>query len=128
MLDANSVVASHHPRPWRKQLNIIAAYLYFYNPLRLAKALVRPESRLYGVDAIMQVIGMWGLTQTIRRTLGWAWRLKRGPIERCTAAPGTRLTIRSVSGGPPDHLPPTAASTDPAMREPSQLNAKRTVF
>jgi hypothetical protein len=60
MLDANYVVASTHPRPWKKQLNIMAVYLYFYNPVRFLKALVRPRSKLYLADAGMQLIGMWG--------------------------------------------------------------------
>src|SRR5678815_2121557 len=50
MLDGNYVVASVHPQPWRKQLNIMAAYLYFYNPARFLWALVRPKSNLYLAD------------------------------------------------------------------------------
>ena len=99
MLDGNYVVASQHPRPWRKQLNIMAAYLYFYNPLRFLAALVRPKSKLYLADAGMQLIGMWGLSQTIRRTIGWAWRLARGPIERKTQVPGPQLPVRTLVEG-----------------------------
>ena len=33
--DGNYVVASKHPRPWLKQLSILLAYAYFFNPLRL---------------------------------------------------------------------------------------------
>ena len=51
MFDGNYVIASNHPQPWRKQFNILAAYLYFYNPLRLLIALVRPKGRLYLTDA-----------------------------------------------------------------------------
>jgi radical SAM superfamily enzyme YgiQ (UPF0313 family) len=97
MLDANYVVASTHPQPWRKQLNIMAAYLYFYNPLRFAKALVRPRSKLYLADAIMQVKGMTGLARTIRHTIGWTFRLWRGGIERCTAVPASRIPIRKLN-------------------------------
>ncbi|MHC4067530.1 MAG: B12-binding domain-containing radical SAM protein, partial [Planctomycetota bacterium] len=80
MLDGNHVVASGHEQPWRKQLNILAAYICFYNPLQFLVVLVRPKSRLYFAETCMQLIGMWGLTQTIRRTLGWAVRLMRGNI------------------------------------------------
>jgi hypothetical protein len=77
----------------------MAAYAYFYNPLRFLVALVRPKSKLYLADAGMQVIGMWGLSQTIRRTLGWAWRLVRGPIERKTQVPGPQLPVRTLAEG-----------------------------
>ncbi|MCP4593387.1 MAG: radical SAM protein [bacterium] len=106
MLDANYVVASEHKQPWKKQLNILAAYLYFYNPLRLAVALVWPNSRLYLADAGMQVIGMWGLVQTFRRTLGWAMRLMRGPIKRATKVPASRIPMRSADGEVSSHALP----------------------
>ena len=35
IVDGNYVVASKHPRPWLKQLNLLAGYTYFFNPLRL---------------------------------------------------------------------------------------------
>lgn len=121
MLDANYVVASTHPRPWKKQLNIMAVYLYFYNPLRFLKALVKPRSKLYLADAGMQLIGMWGLTQTIRRTLGWAVNLMRGPIRRCSQVPASRIPMRSVGGQKACHdLPqvtvPLTISADVASR------------
>ncbi|MEK6675449.1 MAG: radical SAM protein [Planctomycetota bacterium] len=100
MLDGNFVVASNHKQPWRKQLNMIAAYLYFYNPLRLMFAVVRPKSRLYLADASVQVIGMCGLVQTIRRTSGWLLRLMRGKIVKLQATPGSSIPFRSVGGIP----------------------------
>jgi radical SAM superfamily enzyme YgiQ (UPF0313 family) len=107
MLDGNYVVASGHPQPWRKQLNILAAYLYFYNPVRLLIALVRPKSRLYLADALAQLLGMWGLTQTIRRTLGWAVHLLRGDIRRRTRVPASPIPTRRVAGTGAG-LPPSA--------------------
>jgi radical SAM superfamily enzyme YgiQ (UPF0313 family) len=104
MLDANYVIASQHKQPWRKQLNILAAYLYFYNPLRFLVALVRPKSRLYLLDAIVQVAGMLGLTLTIRRTFGWAIRLMRGNIQRKTRAPASPIPIRRVGERTADRL------------------------
>jgi radical SAM superfamily enzyme YgiQ (UPF0313 family) len=98
MLDGNYVVASGDSKPWRKQLNILAAYLYFYNPLRFLIALVRPKSKVYFLDAVAQLIGMWGLTRTVRRTLGWALRLRRGNIKRHTKAPASQIPMRSVQG------------------------------
>ena len=107
MLDGNYVVASEHPKPWRKQFNIMAAYLYFYNPLRFLLALVRPKGKLYLTDAGMQVLGMWGLIQTIRRTFGWALRLMRGPIRRKSRIPASVIPMRSADGGPASHALPT---------------------
>jgi radical SAM superfamily enzyme YgiQ (UPF0313 family) len=106
MLDANYVIASRHPRPWRKQFNLMLAYSYFYNPVRFLKALVRPKSRLYLADAGMQVIGMLGLARTIRRTLGWALRLRWGKIVRQTKPPASRLPMRSVTGAAASHALP----------------------
>ena len=109
MLDGNYVVASRHPRPWKKQLNIMAAYLYFYNPLRFLVALVRPKSRLYLADAVMQLIGMWGLTRTVRRTFGWALRLMAGNIRRRHRVPFGRIPMRGPYGLPAAHALPGAA-------------------
>ncbi len=106
MMDANYVVASEHKQPWKKQLNIMAAYLYFYNPLRFLLALVRPKSKLYLADALMQLAGMCGLMQTIRRTLGWAIRLMRGNIRRKTAVPASRIPMRSADGALASHALP----------------------
>jgi radical SAM superfamily enzyme YgiQ (UPF0313 family) len=112
MFDGNYVIASNHPQPWRKQFNILAAYLYFYNPLRLLIALVRPKSRLYLTDAGMQVLGMWGLMQTVRRTIGWAWRLMGGHIVRSTRAPASRMPMRSPSGQAASHDLPGSLKPD----------------
>jgi radical SAM superfamily enzyme YgiQ (UPF0313 family) len=107
MFDGNYVVASQHPQPWRKQLNMLAAYLYFYSPLRLPIALFRTVRPAGSVAAIViQLMGMWGLVQTIRRTLGWALRLMRGKIKRHTRAPTSRIPMRSADGGPASHAPP----------------------
>ena len=46
LVHGNYVVASKHPRPWLKQLNLLAGYTYFFNPLRLVFALVRSKSAI----------------------------------------------------------------------------------
>jgi radical SAM superfamily enzyme YgiQ (UPF0313 family) len=121
MLGGNYVVASNHPKPWIKQLNIYAGYLYFYNPLRWAWALVKPKSKLYLVDAIAQTIGMLGLWQTIRHTLGWTFRLRFGKIKRMTAPPTARIPMRSPRGEAADHALPVVQvgtwSPEPAAAE-----------
>ncbi|MHC4972269.1 MAG: B12-binding domain-containing radical SAM protein [Planctomycetota bacterium] len=103
MLDANYVVASEEPRPWRKQINLLIAYVFFYNPLRFLKAIVFPKSRLYLADVLCQGLGMYGLLHTIRRTVPWIWHLRRGPIVRCTKPPVSRVPIRSPDGRRASH-------------------------
>lgn len=51
IFDGNYVVASQHPRPWIKQLNILAGYTYFFNPLRMMGALIWSHSGLSLVHA-----------------------------------------------------------------------------
>lgn len=136
--DGNYVVASKHPRPWVKQLNLLAGYTYFFNPIRALYALLFPQShipladaetrpaeevarystfkrlrrkvylkfRAHITDAGIQLLGMMGLIQTYRRTLGWAWKLFRGDIEHSTAAPVSRLPMRAPDGGPASHALP----------------------
>jgi radical SAM superfamily enzyme YgiQ (UPF0313 family) len=111
MYDGNYVVASAHARPWRKQLNLLAGYCYFYNPVWLLTNLWRRKTRVGMKPAYMQMVGMVGLTQSIRRTFGWALRLAFGKIERLTVPPQTAVPMRSVvvaSGsecGVPAHAP-----------------------
>lgn len=49
--DGGYVVASKHPRPWLKQLNLLLGYTYFFNPMRFLIALVWSKSRLRLADA-----------------------------------------------------------------------------
>ncbi len=128
--DGNYVIASRAAKPWRKQFNIIVAYLYFYNPLNFLIALfssksniplatapgatdrggpVRRTLRKFGVhfaDAGMQLFGMWGLSHTIRRTFGWALRLMRGRVKRHTSVPASRIPMRGVDSPHASHAMP----------------------
>jgi hypothetical protein len=124
MLDANYVVASDRPQPWQKQLNIMAAYVYFYNPLRFAWAIIRPKTRLYFADAIMQAIGMWGTAHTIRRTLGWAVKLMRGGIVRRREVPGNSVPMRSPDGQHASHSLVEARPTVVQMPVPLTIQAR----
>ncbi len=51
IVDGNYVVASEHPRPWRKQLNLLLGYTYFFNPLRALLAVFFSKSRVPFADA-----------------------------------------------------------------------------
>jgi radical SAM superfamily enzyme YgiQ (UPF0313 family) len=103
MYDGNYVVASNHRRPWLKQLNLLVGYMSFYNPLRLTIILLRKKTKVSHKAAGMQVVGMLGLSQSIRRTSGWAVRLMTGRIDRLTRPPASRIPIHSVEGGPACH-------------------------
>ena len=142
IVDGNYVVASRAAKPWQKQINILTAYIYFYNPLRFLIALVRPKSKLplvnvvvdvnvktrrsklsrriwrksrgYLGDAAVQVFGMWGLIHTIRRTFVWALHLMRGNIKRHTQVPASRIPMRSTDAdnNPPSHALPSGRASE----------------
>src|SRR5262249_18526499 len=94
MYDGNYVVASGHKRPWQKQLNLMMGYMYFYNPVWLAARLLGKKTKVSTKAAGMQVIGMMGVTQTVRRTIGWAFRLKFGKIDRLPGPPQSKVPMR----------------------------------
>jgi radical SAM superfamily enzyme YgiQ (UPF0313 family) len=106
MHDGNYVIASRHARPWRKQFNLLLAYLYFYNPIWAATNLWRRKTKVGMKPFYMQLVGMFGLTQSIRRTFGWALRLMFSKIERHTQPPQSVVAVRSaISPEPAPHAP-----------------------
>ena len=147
IVGGNHVVASRHPRPWGRQLNLLAAYVYFYNPLRLLVALVHPKTRIpmadaetragrdgrprrstlvrrarrkLGVavgDAVMQLFGMWGLSRTARNVLRWYYHLRRGPIVRHTGPPISAIPMRDPAGHTASHALP-GTPTRPGVGPP----------
>lgn len=118
MMEGVHVCASLHPQPWRKQLNILLAYVWFYNPPRLFWSL-RPGNRLGGIDAGMQAIGMWGLLKTVRRVAGWTIRLMLGHIRRRLSPPQSTLPMRAPNGTPAAHaLPGTPMAGQKGVRYP----------
>jgi radical SAM superfamily enzyme YgiQ (UPF0313 family) len=111
MYDGNYVVASSIKRPWRKQLNLLLAYLYFYNVLWFANAVLRRKTKVGMKPAWMQLIGMLGVVHNIHRTAGWALRMMFCKIERLKHAPTSPIPMRSVDGAAASHAPcdtPTA--------------------
>jgi hypothetical protein len=105
MYDGNYVIASKHARPWKKQLNLLAGYLYFYNPIWLAAAIWNRKTRVGLKPVWMQIIGMLGLVQTIRRTFTWSLRLMFGKIERLSHPPASAIPIRSLDELTARHTP-----------------------
>lgn len=127
MLGGNYVVASHHPQPWKKQFNILAAYVYFYNPLRFCWSLVRPKSKLYLADAVEQALGMYGLMLTIRKTFGWAMRLLFGKIQRTSAPPASTIPLRGVNGRFAEHALPELVETHSSTQTIGALGKSETI-
>ena len=140
MIDGNHVVASGHPRPWIKQISLLIAYLYFFNPIRFLMALFHPVTRVelnhrwpgdkplrlrklilekvraHLTDSAMQIYGMYGLLHTIRRIFPWALRLMRGKIQRRRNVPASAIPMRSVGGGPAPHAVPGTPVPSPKLR------------
>jgi radical SAM superfamily enzyme YgiQ (UPF0313 family) len=114
MYDGNYVVASAHPRPWQKQLNLLLGYLYFYNPVWFLAILLRKKTKVSEKAAAMQIVGMMGVTQTIRRTFSWAVRLMFGQVERLKTAPGSPLPMRGVASDIASHA--ACGPTQPAPK------------
>ncbi|MBM4089332.1 MAG: radical SAM protein [Planctomycetes bacterium] len=70
IVDGNYVVASRHPRPWLKQLNLLAGYTYFFNPLRFVGSLVRSHSSIPGSDRETrppEEVALYSRWQRVRR-------------------------------------------------------------
>jgi len=97
--DGNHVVASKHPRPWQQQLNVLRAYAAFYNPLNTLRVLCRRQRTLRSKRLKFQLIGQIGLLLTIPKLIAWAWRLKRGPIERYPGLLPARIPMIDAASG-----------------------------
>jgi radical SAM superfamily enzyme YgiQ (UPF0313 family) len=103
MYDGNYIIASSHARPWKKQLNLLAGYLSFYNPWWLAAAVWRRKTRVGFKPAGMQVVGMLGLAHSIYRTSGWALRLRFARIQRLSSPPKNPIPMHGIDGAPASH-------------------------
>ena len=98
--DGNHVVASGHPRPWRRQLNILRGYSAFYNPINTLRALLDPRRDPPRAKRLLfQLIGQIGLVLTVPKLLTWAWRLKRGPIEPYPGLQPARIPMVDAASG-----------------------------
>jgi radical SAM superfamily enzyme YgiQ (UPF0313 family) len=115
LTDGNYVVASKLDRPWRKQFNILLAYLWFYNPIRMLWLACKVKNRLWGMDVGMQVFGSLGVLQNIRRTFFWGIRLMVGKITRRLKPLSNRIKMRAPDGGRAAHdLAQAVADADAA--------------
>jgi len=64
------------------------------------------KARAHLLDAAIQLLGMAGLLQTVRRTLPWAWNIAWGKIQHSSLPPACRLPMRSPDGGTASHALP----------------------
>ncbi len=104
MYDGNHVIASNARHPWKKQINLLLAYMLFYNPVRLAVNSVYWHRRRLPTHAIAQIWGMYGLTQNIRRTVGWMFRLMLGHIVKRSQAPVSGYPVVTPDGEKAPHV------------------------
>jgi radical SAM superfamily enzyme YgiQ (UPF0313 family) len=75
--DGNHVLVAGSTPAWRRQLELLAGYLTFYNPINLVRAAVRPSPvRKYQVG--YQLLGMYGVAVTALRTIPYIFRLLTG--------------------------------------------------
>jgi hypothetical protein len=92
--DGTHVVASADAKPWRRQLNLLAGYLMFYNPIQMLAGLARRRRwHLVGMDLLLQLVGMVGLTATAWEWLRWAFKLAWGGWTTAPAPPQSSLAI-----------------------------------
>ncbi len=78
--DGNHIVATEHESAFWRQLNMLAGYAAFYNPVNLLRALPRFDS-LWTERVVLQLYGMWGLAKSTYQIRDWLWGLISGPIE-----------------------------------------------
>lgn len=80
IVDGNYVVASRHPRPWIKQLNLLVGYSYFFNPLRLLLALAFSKSRIPLIDAETRPAEEVQRYSAARKLRRWVYRKARAHL------------------------------------------------
>lgn len=93
--DGNHAVATSHSSPLQRQLNMIAAYLAFYNPVNLLRSLPKVDP-LWKERIMTQLWGMYGVAKSMWNVTGWLRHLTSGPIEYHTAPPQPKFRLVSV--------------------------------
>ena len=96
--DGNYVVASLHPRPWQKQIEVLRAYAAFYNPAHAWRSFWGVHRDKVGRKRLLfQLVGFIGLLLTAPKLFAWARRLKRGPIEPYPGLQPARIPMIDVT-------------------------------
>lgn len=86
LFDGNHCIATTDDRPWRKQLNMMAAYATFYNPFSMLRDVFRLDD-LWKFRMLHGFLGNLQVWYSLPRQLAWLWRLRRGPLKRATTSP-----------------------------------------
>lgn len=104
--DGNHCIATTDRRPWRKQLNLLAAYAAFYHPLAFARAAFRFDS-VWQYRLFWQSLGNAGLVRTAAHQAVWLTRLIRGPVTHWSEPPPAKLRMIEPDGsqGPQEKTP-----------------------
>jgi radical SAM superfamily enzyme YgiQ (UPF0313 family) len=101
--DGNRVIATGDPEPWRLQLNLIAAYATFYNPVNFLKRMFDYKAEHWFMrpdGAFFQGVGNAALLKTVWEMGKWAYKVWRGPVERWSEFRPARLPIVTRDGRP----------------------------
>ena len=129
--DGNHVVASRHPRPWERQLNVLRAYAAFYNPLNTLRALgALGTDRLAPKRLAFQLIGQIGLALTVPRLLSWAGKLRNSAIEVWEGLQPARIPMVDAATGREmnwaiEHLP--SLPMEPRLEAPRAAEVRTPV-
>lgn len=99
--DGNHCLATRDAHPWRRQVNMLASYIAFYNPLNLLLALPRFD-KVWADRVAFQFLGMIGVAKSIYHSRGWLKRLIAGPIERLAGLPSPRFRMVASNGVSPE--------------------------
>jgi hypothetical protein len=97
LFDGNHCIATGDQRPWRKQLNLTAAYATFYNPLNLLRAALRFDS-LWSYRVFFQLFGNLSVVRSLWQDRGWLLRLSLGEIERHSEPPRIEFPMIAPEG------------------------------
>lgn len=98
--DGNHVVASKHPAPHKRQMNVVRAYATFYNPWNTLRVLLRGRRMgMLGKRLLFQLIGQVGLVLTAPKLLSWARKVRRGPITQYSGLVQARIPLVDAHAG-----------------------------
>lgn len=95
--DGTHCVATRDPYPWRRQLNVLAGYAAFYNPINFLRALPRFD-RLWTERVALQLYGMVGVAKSAWNLRGWFRRLISGSVERLNEIPRPKFPMIAPQG------------------------------
>jgi radical SAM superfamily enzyme YgiQ (UPF0313 family) len=95
--DGNHCLATSDAHPWRRQINMLASYAAFYNPLNLLLALPRFD-KVWADRIVFQLLGMFGVAKSIYQSGDWLGRLMAGPVERLAELPQPRFPMVAPNG------------------------------